>query len=306
MLRPILLKMSESEKWKHRVSNWKITRSMVSRFISGNTLEEAIAVAKKLNSEGFLLTMDHLGEAILDPTEADKAAEEYKLLLKAIKNDSINSTVSIKPTQLGLSVDQEQTRERLLSVVRLSLELDGMVEIDMENHPYTDITLSIYKAAMAINQKVRVCLQSYLYRTPEDLEELIGLGGNIRLVKGAYKEPKELAIPKKRDVDRVFIEQMKTGMSARAREKGFYTAIASHDENAINVAIEYAKTHDVPLDSFEFQFLYGIKSNLAKDLVDRGYRVRLYLPYGSQWYPYFMRRLAERPANLMFMLRNTL
>ncbi|MBM4371663.1 MAG: proline dehydrogenase family protein, partial [Deltaproteobacteria bacterium] len=183
-------------------------------------------------------------------------------------------------------------------------ELGTMVEIDMEDHPYTDLTLNIYTKARSLTPRVRVCLQAYLHRTPEDLERLITLGGNIRLVKGAYKEPPEVALQKKRQVDQAFADQITRALSPDARSRGFFLAVATHDERLIGHARAVAEEGGLGKDAFEFQFLHGVRRERAAGLVAEGHPVRLYFPYGSQWYPYFMRRLAERPANLMFMMKN--
>jgi len=300
----MLLKMSASEKWKDRITRWRMTRGTVARFIAGDTLDEAVENGERQCASGFRLTMDHLGEAVLDPDIADQARDEYEELIVRIRREGLDSTVSCKPTQLGLAQDPAATEARILSLVRKAEETGTMVEIDMEDHPYTDSTLDIYEKARAITPRVRVCLQSYLHRTPEDLERLIGIGGNIRLVKGAYKEPHEVALQKKREVDRAFADQVVRCLSAEARDAGFFVAIASHDESLIAHTMQVAEANALPRDAFEFQFLHGVRRARAAQLAGEGYPVRLYFPYGSQWYPYFMRRLAERPANLMFMMKN--
>lgn len=304
MLRPMLLRMSTSKKWKSRISHWRITRGTVSRFIAGDTLDEAVENGRIQCDAGFKLTMDHLGEAVLDPDIADQARDEYDELILRIRQEGLASTISCKPTQLGLAQDPAATEARILSLVRRTVETDSMVEIDMEDHPYTDLTLNIYEKARAITPNVRVCLQAYLHRTPEDLERLIAIGGNIRLVKGAYKEPEAVALQKKRDVDGAFADQVERGLSPEARKRGFYVAVASHDEGLIRHTQRVAEEVSLPKDAFEFQFLHGVRRERATQLASEGYPVRLYFPYGSQWYPYFMRRLAERPANLMFMMKN--
>lgn len=304
MLRPILLRMSASEKWKSRISRWRMTRGTVKRFIAGDTLDEAVESAKLQIAAGFCLTMDHLGEAVLDPDIADQARDEYEGLIVRIRAEGLDSTISCKPTQLGLAQDPAATEARILSLVRKAEETGSMVEIDMEDHPYTDQTLDIYEKARAITPRVRVCLQAYLHRTPEDLERLIGIGGNIRLVKGAYKEPVEFALQKKRDVDQAFADQVDRALSEDARARGFFLAVASHDEAIIQHTVRVVEANELPRDAFEFQFLHGVRMDRAAELAGDGYGVRLYFPYGSQWYPYFMRRLAERPANLMFMMKN--
>ena len=304
MLRPILLHMSASEKWKSRISRWRVTRGTVARFIAGNNLDEAVDNGRKQCAAGFLLTMDHLGEAVLDPDVADQARDEYEELIVRIRQEDLASTISCKPTQLGLAQDPAAAEARILSLARKADETNSMVEIDMEDHPYTDLTLGIYEKARAITPRVRVCLQSYLHRTPEDLERLIDIGGNIRLVKGAYKEPARVALQKKQDVDQALADQVERSLSNEARARGLFVAVASHDEAIIKHTCRVAEAGGLSRDTFEFQFLHGVRMERAARLVAEGYPMRLYFPYGSQWYPYFMRRLAERPANLMFMMKN--
>ncbi len=304
MLRPLLLNMSKSEAWKGRISSWRIARPMVRRFIAGNDLDAAVVVAHSLCNEGLALTMDHLGEAVNDPKEADNAAHEYGVLLKRIAAESLRSSISVKPTQLGLEVELARCSDRITGLVQTAAGLGGGVEIDMEDHTCTDRTLDIYLKSLAISKNTRVCLQAYLHRTADDLERLINAGGRIRLVKGAYREPAEVAFQKKSRVDEEMHRIVQRALSKEALDKGFHLALATHDECIIAAARAKVEGEGIPKNSLEFQFLYGVKGTLARQLVADGYPVRLYLPYGSQWYPYFMRRLAERPANLLFMARN--
>lgn len=304
MLRTALLAMSKSERMQRWTMHSRLTKSVVERFVAGNTLEEGARTAKRLNEEGLLLTMDYLGEAVADPQEADRAVAEYLALVDRIRDDSLLSTVSIKPTHFGMGLDVESCARRVEKVVRRSVENGLSVEIDMEDTPFTDATLNLYRQMLPIDPKLRVCLQSYLFRSPADLKEIIGLGGSVRLVKGAYKEPPNVAFRRKKDVDKAFEELIKLGLSREALAKGFYLAVATHDENLVKIACHVATERGVRPDQFEFQFLYGIRTDLQKRLVSQGFRVRVYLPYGMEWYPYFMRRLAERPANLIFLLKN--
>ncbi len=304
MLRPLLLNMSKSEAWKGRISSWRIARPMVRRFIAGNDLDAAVGVAHSLCAEGLALTMDHLGEAVNDPGEADNAAREYAVLLQRIASEGLRSSISVKPTQLGLEVELTRCRDRITGLVQTAAGLGGGVEIDMEDHTCTDRTLDIYAKALAISKNTRVCLQAYLMRTADDLERLINAGGRIRLVKGAYREPATVAFQKKCRVDDEMLRIIQRALSKEALGKGFHLALATHDERLIAATRAKVEADGIPKNALEFQFLYGVKGTLARQLVAEGYPVRLYLPYGSQWYPYFMRRLAERPANLLFMARN--
>lgn len=304
MLKMILLKLSKSEGWKNRVSSWRIARPMVTRFIAGNDLDAAVKVAKELCGAGLYLTMDHLGEAVNDPGEAESAAREYATLLQRIARERLESSISVKPTQLGLEVDAGAAAARILNLVEVARSLGGTVEIDMEDHTCTDRTLDIYVQAHGVAPSTRVCLQAYLERSAADLDRLIDIGGRIRLVKGAYKEPATVAFQKKCRVDQEMLNLMEKALGTEARQKGFHLALATHDETIIQAAKELISTNGLPKKIMEFQFLHGVKGTLARALAAEGYDVRLYLPYGSQWYPYFMRRMAERPANLFFMIRN--
>jgi len=296
--------MSKSQGMQRWVMHSRLTRGVVERFIAGNTLDEGAVTARRLNNEGLLLTMDHLGEAVASADEADRAGGEYHLLVDRIKSDSLLSTVSVKPTQLGMALDKDGCAARIEKLVRRTAELGLSVEIDMEDTPFTDATLDLYRRMLPLNRKLRVCLQSYLIRSPDDMRGIIELGGSVRLVKGAYKEPPELAFKSKKDVDSAFAALVDLGLSPEAVGKGFYLAVASHDELLVQHACTVASERKIRPDQFEFQFLYGIRTDLQKDLASQGYTVRVYLPYGMQWYPYFMRRLAERPANLMFLMKN--
>lgn len=304
MMRRMLLAMSKSSQMQRWTMKSRLTRKTVDRFIAGNTLDDAAQTAKRLNSEGLKLTMDHLGESVSHSEAADSAAFEYRRLLKRIQADGLDSTISIKPSQLGLALDTDVCADRFRRVVELASALGIMVEIDMEDSPFTDVTLSLYEKMFAIYPNLRVCLQAYLYRCEEDMVRLIELGGSVRLVKGAYREPGQVAWQKKSDVDDNFAHIIDLGLSEEAVSKGFYLAIASHDETLIEYGRATAQENGIPKDKFEYQFLYGIKNDLQKELISEGYTMRLYLPYGMEWYPYFMRRLAERPANLMFLLKN--
>ena len=304
MLRAILLRLSRSKRLKRWAMKSRLTRRMVERFIAGNDLAQAIDNGRRLNEAGIVLTMDHLGESVSSDSEADEAAAEYRTMIDRIKEQGLASTISIKPTQLGLALDPEECGRRLADVVEHGKSLGIGVEIDMEDSPYTDITLSIYEAMHRLSPGTRVCLQAYLRRCRDDLQRLINFGGSVRLVKGAYRESPTLAFSSKKQVDDQFAELTRLGLDADALEKGFYLAVATHDERLVRQTIAFAEEHRVAKDRFEFQFLYGIRSELQARLAHEGFTVRVYLPYGREWYPYFMRRLAERPANLLFLLKN--
>jgi proline dehydrogenase len=304
MLRRLLLWMSRNEWMRRWVMRSRLTRRVVNRFVAGNTLDETVVAGKRLNGERILLTMDHLGESVASDAEADQAARVYVVMLDRIKKEGLRSTVSLKPTQLGLALDVERCRSRIRTIVEKAVSLGLSVEIDMEDSPFTDQTLDIYRELLKTDPKLRVCLQAYLNRTDDDLRRIIDMGGSVRLVKGAYREPPEVAVQRKREVNDAFRRQMELALTSEAVHQGFYLALATHDGNLVAAAKEIALKNHVEKKDFEFQFLYGIRTDLQQELAAEGFRVRVYQPFGQQWYPYFMRRLAERPANLWFLLKN--
>lgn len=271
------------------------------RFISGETLKEAAMKVKDLNNEGLLVTLDHVGESVSTREEAIEAANEAMEIFEIIDQYNLNSNVSVKLTQLGLKIDPELCYENMDKIVAKAKEYNNFVRIDIEDSPVVDITIDIFKRVLEKYGKEHVGLvvQSYLYRTEKDVEELGKLGASLRIVKGAYKEPKDVAFPLKKDVDANYNK-----IVAMHLKKGIKTAIASHDENIINETKRFVKENNIPNDLFEFQMLYGVRSGLQRDLVKEGYQVRVYTPYGQQWYPYYSRRIAERPANGLFILKS--
>ena len=303
MMRAILLALSRSRRMQSWTMRSRLTRSTVDRFIAGNTLDAAVVNGRRLNDLGILLTMDHVGEAVSDEPSADVAAREYHEILHRIPAEALKATISVKPSQLGLALDPARCGTRFHELVAESRKLGIMVEIDMEDSPYTDTTLAMYRELLGVNPALRVCLQAYLRRCNKDIEDLIALKGSVRLVKGAYKEPASIAFQKKSEVDDNYVRLMEAGLSKRAVDNGFYLAIATHDESLVEIARQLAANNGIGKDKFEFQFLYGVRFDLQQQLAADGYTVRVYLPYGQEWYPYFMRRLAERPANVLFILR---
>ncbi len=303
MLRRFFLFLSRS-KWMQRfVMSSRLTRRLVQRFIAGNTLDEAVASGRRLLDQGILLTMDHVGESVSTLAEADEAAREYHVMLDRIHTEGLQSTISVKPSQMGLVLDPPSCEKRIEELVRKSAQQGTTVEIDMEDSPYTQVTLDIYHRLLPLNPKLRVCLQSCLHRSVADLQKIIEAHGSIRLVKGAYREPPEVAYQQKSRVDSNYAQMIDLGASRKAVDQGFYLAIASHDEKLVTHGREVAGANGLGKDQLEFQFLYGVRSDLQLQLAKAGYRVRVYLPYGRDWYPYFMRRLAERPANVLFLLK---
>ena len=299
MLRSILLYLSEKQTPKKILTGHALGRRMAARFIAGEELEDALKVIRRLNAEGFMVTLDLLGESVQEAAEAEAACQAYVHILDRLAVEGLNSHVSVKLTQLGLAIDEGLTCRQLRSICECAAKHHNFVRVDMEGSAFTEATLRVFRTVNAPRHVAGIVIQSYLYRSDRDVEELLKCGARIRLVKGAYDEPREIAYPRKRDVDRSFVRLMEMMLSS-----GIYHAIATHDERLIAAAQEYARAHDISPDHYEFQLLYGIRRHLQRDLLRQGARVRLYVPYGRQWYAYFMRRLAERPANLFFLLRN--
>jgi proline dehydrogenase len=271
--------------------------SFARRFIAGETVEEAIQAARQVEKTGLLQTLDYLGESVATLGEADAATRDYLRVIDAIIVAGIGRNLSLKLTQLGLDVDRASAVDNLRRI--LERADDFFVRLDMESSNYTETTLSIFETLWEQNYRnIGVVLQADLHRTEKDLERMMALGARIRLVKGAYREPASLAYPSKADVDAAYVKLMK-----RLLTEGVYPAIATHDEAMIQEAQRYVAEQHVAKERFEFQMLYGIRRDLQTALVGQGYRVRVYVPFGRQWFPYFMRRLGERPANVGFVLR---
>ena len=273
--------------------------SFARRFIAGETVEEAIRDARALQERGLLLTLDYLGESVSTIDEAAAATREYVRLIDVIVASGIERNISLKLTQLGVDVDRATCVDNLRRILDPANKHGFFVRIDMENSPYTGVTLEVFETLWQQEYRnVGLAMQAALHRTEQDLQRMIALGARVRLVKGAYKEPATVAFQKKADVDAAFRRLMQTLL-----EHGTYPAIATHDEALIADARAFAASHNIGRDRFEFQMLYGIRRDLQAWLVADGYRVRIYLPFGQQWFPYFMRRLGERPANVGFVLR---
>jgi proline dehydrogenase len=271
------------------------------RFVAGETLDECATVLRRLNDQGLAANTTLLGEGVLEPGQTDEIVRAYTHVLDRIAADDLVANVALKLTHLGLEIDEELAFANVRMLVERAAERGGFIRIDMEQSQFVDATLRIYRRLREGGlDQVGTVLQAYLYRTPADLDPLLPLNPNLRLVKGAYLEPPAIAYPRKADVDAAYerlLERLLAG--------GGHTAIATHDERLIEHAIHFAEAHDIPRDRFEFQMLYGVRPQLQLALVRRGYKVLVATPYGPQWYPYLMRRLGERPANLLFFLRNT-
>jgi proline dehydrogenase len=273
--------------------------SFARRFIAGETVEEAIHDARILQSRGMLLTLDYLGESVRTTDEAAAATREYVRLIDVIVASGIERNISLKLTQLGVDVDRATCVDNLRRILEPAGRHGFFVRIDMENSPYTGVTMEVFETLWQQEYRnIGVALQAALHRTEKDVRRMIELGARVRLVKGAYKEPPSAAIQPKAEVDAAFIRLMKLLL-----DEGTYPAIATHDEAIIRSTCEYAAARNITRDRFEFQMLYGIRRDLQASLVADGHRMRIYLPFGRQWFPYFMRRLGERPANVGFVLR---
>jgi len=301
MLRSLLLYLSERKGPKKLLTGNRLGRRLASRFIAGEEVEDALRVIRHLKSEGFRVTLDCLGESVQEAAAADTACETYLHLLDRLAAEKLNSHVSVKLTQLGLAIGEGLARRNLGRIAERAALHNNFVRVDMEGSAFTESTLRVFCSVDAPRDVMGIALQSYLHRTAADAEELLKRGVRIRLVKGAYKEPPDIAFAKKSDVDRNYREIMEKLLTS-----GIYHAIATHDERIIAATEQFARQHGVAPENFEFQMLYGIRRRLQRALIQQGWRVRLYVPYGPEWYAYFMRRLAERPANLFFVMRNLL
>lgn len=306
LVRNALLALARSQRLRDITVRFGPARRMARRFVAGETLDEAITAVRELNHQGLWATLDHLGENVTSETEARDATLEILDLLEAIEANELQSGVSVKLTQLGLDLHPALAADNLGRILARAAEARRFVRIDMESFDYVRPTLDLFEEFWERYKNVGVVIQSYLYRSDDDVARLIELGASVRLVKGAYDEPPEVAYPDNVDIDASFVRLMEQLFSDRAQSNGVFLAIATHDTRLIDWAIDHARRRGIPQDRFEFQMLYGIRSALQRQLIAEGYRVRAYVPYGDQWYPYLMRRLAERPANLVLLARNLL
>lgn len=314
MLRAFLLYLSKAA-WAQRiVRTWRLAQRAASRFIAGETFEEALEVIRDLNQSGLFTTLDHLGENVTNAAEAASARDEYIRIIQRLDQADVKSNISIKLTQLGLEVDFDLCLENVRSIAQHAGPMGMLVRIDMEDSGTVDRTLEIFQRLRDSGlENVGLVFQSYLYRTTEDMQAVLQLGACVRLCKGAYNEPPDVAFPRKADVDHNFdrlsemlIDFTRRGTKIASAEGKMppITAIATHDEKRIQWAISCAEKSQLPKRALEFQMLYGIRSDLQSHLARQDYPVRVYVPFGTEWYPYFMRRLAERPANLWFLVTN--
>ena len=303
-MRSTLLTLSHRRSLGRLATRTPITRPMVRRFICAETLEEALPAIRRLHDEGMRTTVDVLGESVSEEADARAAAARYVTVMDALAVADLDRNVSLKPTQMGLAIDPGLARETIGGIVGRAVDLGAFVRIDMEDHTTTDSTLALWRDVRPTTWKdggadVGLVIQSALRRSDDDIEAIIAEGGRVRLCKGAYKEPASAAYQDKADVDAAYERQM-----LRLMRAGRYPAIATHDVKLIQRAVSVARAEGIAKDAFEFQMLYGVRRDIQEQLVGAGWTVRTYVPFGSQWYPYFMRRLAERPANVAFILRN--
>jgi proline dehydrogenase len=302
MLRRTFLYLS-GQRWLRRwMENSSLSRKLTSRFVAGRALSEGVSVLRKLAAENIMGTLDFLGENVTSLEEAGRSLDAYQAALVEIEKNRLPATVSIKLTQFGLDFSESACLDNVAALVGRAQSIGSRVEIDMESSDYTERTLEVLNRMQErFPGCVRAVVQAYLFRSEDDICMLSARSIPVRLCKGAYREPPDVAFTKKSDVDRNYVNLMKMLLSG-----GTYPAIASHDEKIIREALRYLKERKITPDRFEFQMLYGIRRDLQSQLTAEGYRLRLYVPYGDAWYPYFMRRLAERPANVLFLARNLL
>jgi proline dehydrogenase len=299
VLRSLLLFLSRQRHLRQWVETSGVARRLSARFVAGETLDDALRVGRKINSEGITVTLDHLGESVTSLAEAARARDVYVQTLAAIHQNAIRGNVSLKLTQFGLDLSEAECRANVAMLVSDAARLGSFVRVDMEASAYTERTLRLVEDLDAQYGAVGTVIQSYLRRSRKDVERLCARRIRIRLCKGAYLEHADVAFPRKADVDRNYVEQMRLLL-----DEGEYPAFATHDENIIEQTKAYAARRGIAAGRFEFQMLYGIRRDLQRRLVRQGYGLRLYVPFGKAWYPYFMRRLAERPANLFFLTRH--
>jgi proline dehydrogenase len=300
-MRSLLLKLSESKRLAPLMMSNGVSRRVAKRFVAGEKLDDALEAAREVNRDLQLASLDLLGENVSDEAGARRAADEYISIFDRIEQERLDANVSLKLTQLGLDLSENLCLELLEKIVAHASGQSNFVRVDMEGSAYTQRTVDIVKRVRAEYSSVGTVMQAYLYRAEQDVQDLLAVGCRIRLCKGAYQEPPDVAFPKKADVDANYVKLMKLLLPS-----GIYHGIATHDPAMIKATIDFVREQEIKRDRFEFQMLYGIRTDLQQKLVRDGFRVRVYIPFGVDWFPYFMRRLAERPANIAFFLRNLL
>jgi proline dehydrogenase len=300
-MREFLLRLSENKRLAPFIMHNGVSRRVARRFVAGETLDDAIVAAGEVNRALQLASLDLLGENVSDETGARSAAAGYRAIFERIARERLDANVSLKLTQLGLDLSEDLCQELLEGIVEHASALGNFVRIDMEGSAYTQRTVEMTKRVRAEYSAVGTVMQAYLHRAEQDVKDLLAAGCRMRLCKGAYQEPAEVAFAEKSDVDANYVKLMKLLLPS-----GIYHGIATHDPAMIQATKNFARENNITSDKFEFQMLYGIRTDLQNQLVREGFRVRVYIPFGTDWFPYFMRRLAERPANVTFFLRNLL
>lgn len=303
MMRSFLLWLSQRQSIFNFVRSNRLAKKFASRFVAGEDLAAGLAAARDLQAKGIVVSLDLLGESVTRKEEAAHARDMYIDILRGMKREGLEVNASCKPTQMGFDIDEAACRENIGAVLAVAKETDGFLRMDMESSAYTQRTIDFYEHQVPAELRpcTGVVIQSALRRSTDDIEHLIRLGARVRLCKGAYMEPAEVAFPDKKDVDAHYVRLMH-----RLLDAGNYPGLATHDEAMIAEAKRYVTERNIPRDRFEFQMLYGVRRDLQEALVREGYRIRVYIPFGTQWYPYLMRRLAERPANIAFILGNVI
>jgi proline dehydrogenase len=306
MLRTFFVRLSENPSLRNFAERSSLGRRVSGRFVAGTEIADAVRATQAINRAGMSVTIDNLGENVTNPDEARHSAQLYRQILDAIAANHLTANISLKLTHMGLDVDEKLARDIVSGLVAKAASMNppGFVRVDMEGSPYTQRTLDFVHELHRMPgnaNSVGTVIQAYLKRSESDIEKLLAEGIRIRLCKGAYKEPPEIAFPAKSDVDANYVKLMKILMKS-----GIYHGMATHDESIIHQAQAFATREKLSRDSFEFQMLYGIRRDLQRRLVREGWRLRIYIPFGTEWYPYFMRRLGERPANVLFIARNLL
>jgi len=301
MIRASLLWLSEQPRIFKFVRSNRLARRFAARFVAGETVETAVGAVRELNAHGITASLDLLGESVASATEAARARDTYLESLNRIRSAGVDANVSVKLTQMGVDIDERLCLDNVGAIIGKAKGQSNFVRVDMEGSAYTATTLRLFKEQLypQYGNAVGVVLQSYLYRTEKDVDDMIALGARVRLCKGAYKEPAAVAYPKKADVDASYVRCLE-----RLLTHGNYPGIATHDERILAHAKTFARNNDIAPERFEFQMLYGVRRDLQLKLRREGWRVRVYVPFGTHWYPYLMRRLAERPANIAFIVGN--
>jgi proline dehydrogenase len=299
MLRNTLLFLSKQSWMKSAITSFPLSRNVAARFVAGESIDDVVKAARELNPRGMTITADHLGEHVKDPGEVREAHAQYLQLLDRIVSEKLDGNVSVKLSEMGLDIDPEMCRANMKSLIEHAAKLGIFVRIDMESSAYTERTIEHFLELRKVHENVGIVLQAYLFRTEADLERVLAVKGRVRLCKGAYSEPPSVAFPDKGDVDRNFLK-----LTEKLLASGLYHGIATHDPAMIEGTVAAQKKLGLSKDAFEFQMLYGVRRDMQEQLVKDGFKLRIYVPYGENWYPYLMRRMAERPANLLFVMKS--